>query len=245
LLAKDIGSWSTETDNQSEPLLVRMESKWETLAALLWSCHVFKELPQPWHPPPDRPNIYRLTGIMPAKPSSVLYWIRGFEHVEQQEQGNRGLRPLAQVQMEYRRASAWMWRCIMSDVERLGENDKLGSILANFHRGLGGASQIALADQLIPFGVDNDFGVPGNYVEWEAAAQQPLVPFRQLGSATVDRIRSTVAGRLEALLWAMDDKGSIDECESRACDSGRRMEQLERGVEALWFSSTAELLANK
>lgn len=241
---KQLGQWS-EKNNNGYSILDEFGGKWESAAELLWSLHVLDAMPQPWNYSP-RENIYKLTGMTPAKLTTIQYWIRGFEHVSEQESGTRkGLRKTAEFQLDFRRNSAWIWRCLMHEIKQLdGANDaavqrKLKSILKNFDRGLAGATQRALSDELLAFSANDDFCIERKGVDSE---QPELLPFTQLTNDEIAAIKVICQGRQESLVWlepSLVGDLTLNECESlySLTNSEMIMRQLELGVQAIWYDN--------
>jgi hypothetical protein len=242
------GQWTADA-------LETAEIYWESLGCLLWSMNICKSMPKPWAPF-DRKETYSVTGIVPHRPASLAYWLRGFddEHAGLDESKGVGggdsasenrrshsTRPLSSIQQAERVAGAWFWRSIVFSVQSMSAEERaqliqshppLRSQIDQMGAAIPKASLAALQAGLLPFTVDDDFPIQQPSGDNPSTGAGIARPFRELTPLEVQSIRALNQGRLLALRWLRSERLDLDSWDLESCSG---VQGLEAGVRAIWF----------
>jgi hypothetical protein len=212
------------------------------MGALLWSLHVFDSIPSPWTEF-ARQDTYTYTGIVPSRPASIAYWLRGFDDSNRtadlsKQPSNRstGLRPSSDLQKQCRLASAWFWRSLIFNLQQMNPEDRQGmiqqhpslkSVIGKLGQAVNQASMRCLSDGLIPYTLDDDFAISSS----DGVDLGSSTAFRDLDIVRVDHIRRINQGRMLAFRWLVtQEPWDLESC------SG--VNGLSVGVSAIWQAAT-------
>ncbi|KAK9767101.1 hypothetical protein K7432_003368 [Basidiobolus ranarum] len=199
LIEKSLGSWDSE-------ILSANNGRWETFGILLWSLHLYPEIPQYNHYFP-RFKLFQSTGIMPAHPQSITEFLR-YMSME-----GKSRSPPA-VQREINIAEAWYWRsraqallairpiifpdhsCSSSPPPKIPK--QLKDMIQQMPEAIAQASVRAQESQLISKVKDNDFGVDLGGIEEEGTG---IVAYKDLPSEQHEQMKMLAEYRMLAFGW--------------------------------------------
>lgn len=226
----ELGEWSDDTHAVVEPY-------WESLGTLLWSLHVFAEMPASIVNGFERKDTFTFTGIEPTRPSSVVNWIRSFDEAEMlAKKSHRGVRGRDEVHKQFRTASAWYWRSLMHNLQSMTEeqrkvaikdNHSLRRVLKNVDTGISSGALRCLSDGLLTCTLDDDFPVTLKDNDLASA-----VAFKDIkDSVIVDSIRKHGQGRMLALRWLESGKNDLSSWDIEHVSGTNGMAL---GVQSIW-----------
>ncbi|KAK9767102.1 hypothetical protein K7432_003368 [Basidiobolus ranarum] len=184
----------------------RLLTRFNFLGILLWSLHLYPEIPQYNHYFP-RFKLFQSTGIMPAHPQSITEFLR-YMSME-----GKSRSPPA-VQREINIAEAWYWRsraqallairpiifpdhsCSSSPPPKIPK--QLKDMIQQMPEAIAQASVRAQESQLISKVKDNDFGVDLGGIEEEGTG---IVAYKDLPSEQHEQMKMLAEYRMLAFGW--------------------------------------------
>jgi len=192
-MSKSVGTWHPLNE------IGRVQSRWESLAILLWSLRIFKNL-APYTESVDERTLFEATAIIPAMPQTIDSFHAYFETGEGSKSGHfiSDMEFVEQVNT----AEAWFWRSQAQIVVELKkkidagiEDDatknmpgQLKSLMNNIDLVIKQASVRAMDAKLITETNDGDFDVNGK-------------KYADLAEDVALNLSVVASKRLEALAW--------------------------------------------